>query len=485
MTERLDHMLRSALAPTQKLSEECRLEMRRLAEKPASEECRREVHGFVGNRTRIVEMGSIRKARKIAAACMLIAAMGVLSVSGYAAWKYLRPTQVVENMGDQKLSGQFEKTEGTIVGDARQVFEDYTVTMLGLVAGENLSDYPYFSDGVEVQDRCFAILAIERTDSVPMPKTSEDEYAELCFFASAFAKGYDPVKVNAATLDGYYCDMVEDGILYRLVECDDISALSDQVVYVGVLDKVFYDCTAYHYDDKTGEISRNPDYEGLNALFEINMGNTMLNTIPNTIQKESAEQKKREILDRLAEKGIVIDESVRDSIPVGDKTEWDGKTMMDGKLAADGKGAVNDIAVADGNTETGNGTGDTLDALKARLSEDALGERIAAYALSFVGNPYAWGESSLTEGTDSSGFVQSVFASFQMELPRTTNQQRKEGVMVENLNDALPGDLIFYDSPAHVAIYLGDGKVVHAMPQEGVCISEADFDEIAVIRRMD
>ncbi len=90
----------------------------------------------------------------------------------------------------------------------------------------------------------------------------------------------------------------------------------------------------------------------------------------------------------------------------------------------------------------------------------------------------------IMEGTDSSGFVQSIFANFEMELPRTVKEQQKEGKSVKTLEDAQPGDLIFYDSPAHVAIYLGDGKVIHAMPQEGICISDAEFDEIEAIRRV-
>ncbi len=48
----------------------------------------------------------------------------------------------------------------------------------------------------------------------------------------------------------------------------------------------------------------------------------------------------------------------------------------------------------------------------------------------------------------------------------------------------MPGDFIFYDTPAHVAIYIGDGMVVHAMPELGICISKAGFDEISEIRRI-
>ena len=420
MTERLDAMLMSALAPTQM----------------PTEKCRREIHRYVVENGRTVETVSFRRGRKMAAACMLAAATVLLSVTGYAAWKYLSPATVAENLGDRKLSEQFEKSEGMIVGDVKQIYGGYAVTLLGVITGENLSDYPYFTDGVEVTGRCFAVVAIERTDGTPMPKTSDEGYGDISFFVSAYAKGYDPAKVNIATLDGCYSDFVEDGILYRLVECDDVSNLADCVTYVGVTDRDFYDPDAYGYDPETGEMIRNTNYKGMNALFEIE------------VQKQRDDQKTKEVLESLKQKGIVINAPTKNVTEVDDGTEGD------------------------------------LDALKTALSEETVGHRIVAYAQSFLGNPYVWGENSLTEGTDSSGFVQSIFANFEMELPRTVKQQQKEGKSVKNLEDAQPGDLIFYDSPAHVAIYLGDGKVIHAMPQEGICISDAEFDEIEAIRRV-
>ena len=58
------------------------------------------------------------------------------------------------------------------------------------------------------------------------------------------------------------------------------------------------------------------------------------------------------------------------------------------------------------------------------------------------------------------------------------------GIEVDSVENAKAGDLVFYDTPAHVAIYVGNGLVVHSMPQEGICISEVDFDEVTVVRRI-
>ncbi|MDE7354696.1 MAG: C40 family peptidase [Acetatifactor sp.] len=113
-----------------------------------------------------------------------------------------------------------------------------------------------------------------------------------------------------------------------------------------------------------------------------------------------------------------------------------------------------------------------------------LGEAAARYALRFLGTPYVWGGDSLTEGVDCSGFVMSVYRHFQVSLPHSAEEDREAGYEVDGLENAQPGDLICYDDPGHVAIYLGEGRIVHATLSEGVCISGVDFGEISAVRRI-
>ena len=92
------------------------------------------------------------------------------------------------------------------------------------------------------------------------------------------------------------------------------------------------------------------------------------------------------------------------------------------------------------------------------------GQKIADFALQFVGNPYVWGGTSLTSGADCSGFVQSVYRNFGISLPRVAADQAQAGTRV-SLEQLQTGDLIFYaDGGAiyHVVLYLGNGQVVHA-----------------------
>lgn len=112
----------------------------------------------------------------------------------------------------------------------------------------------------------------------------------------------------------------------------------------------------------------------------------------------------------------------------------------------------------------------------------AKGKEIAAYACGFVGNPYVAGGTSLTNGADCSGFTQSVFKAYGYSLPRNSTSQRSVGREV-SYAEAEPGDIICY--PGHVAIYIGNGKIVHASSAKtGIKISNALYRDILCVRRV-
>ena len=115
------------------------------------------------------------------------------------------------------------------------------------------------------------------------------------------------------------------------------------------------------------------------------------------------------------------------------------------------------------------------------------GAQIAAYAQKFVGNPYVYGGTSLTNGTDCSGFTMSVYAQFGYSIPRTSSAQSTYGTSV-SLSNVEPGDLIFYKnggSVGHVAMYIGGGSVVHASnPSDGIKISSMYYRQPCNARRI-
>ena len=118
---------------------------------------------------------------------------------------------------------------------------------------------------------------------------------------------------------------------------------------------------------------------------------------------------------------------------------------------------------------------------KTLLSSGEACGGLLQYAKKFLGNPYVWGGTSLTNGCDCSGFAQQIFANFGYALPRTSRQQAKAGTRIP-VREAKPGDLLFYQRESgfiyHVMIYLGDGKVIHAGSEAtGILISDFNYEK--------
>lgn len=110
------------------------------------------------------------------------------------------------------------------------------------------------------------------------------------------------------------------------------------------------------------------------------------------------------------------------------------------------------------------------------------GQDIANYACQFVGNPYVAGGTSLTNGADCSGFVMSVYKNFGYSLPRSSYAQSSVGKSV-SYSEAQPGDIIYYGG--HVAIYIGNGRIVHASTERtGIKTESATYRSIITIRRI-
>ena len=111
------------------------------------------------------------------------------------------------------------------------------------------------------------------------------------------------------------------------------------------------------------------------------------------------------------------------------------------------------------------------------------GQAVANYAVQFIGNPYVWGGSSLTNGADCSGFVMSVYAAFGVGLPHSSSGMRNVGYAVDP-SMVQPGDIICYKG--HVAIYIGNGAIVHASNRrEGIKITyNWQYKTVVAVRRI-
>lgn len=118
------------------------------------------------------------------------------------------------------------------------------------------------------------------------------------------------------------------------------------------------------------------------------------------------------------------------------------------------------------------------EARKAEQERVEHREKIAQFALQFVGNPYVYGGTSLTNGADCSGFVMSVFKEFGYDLPRVAAAQY-EASQKKDISQLETGDLVFYGAGGinHVALYIGDGKIVHASTAAtGIKVSDYNYE---------
>jgi cell wall-associated NlpC family hydrolase len=137
-------------------------------------------------------------------------------------------------------------------------------------------------------------------------------------------------------------------------------------------------------------------------------------------------------------------------------------------------------AAAAAKKPSSSGSGSTTYAVSG---ESEMGQEVANYALQFVGNPYVYGGSSLTNGTDCSGFVMSVYANFGVSLPHSSTSDRSQGAAVDGLANAQPGDIVCYSG--HVALYIGNNQIVHASTSKtGIIVSQADYKSVLAVRRI-
>lgn len=208
--------------------------------------------------------------RRIPAAVLVTVGILLLcSSTAFAVYKYLTPSEVVTEINDNALQKAFLSEDAILVNETQES-GGYKVTLMGSVAGRNISDFLMKTGKGEVlEDRIYTIITIERADGTPMPDTSSDEYGKECFFASHYIGGLDPNVYSMMSMNGSYTEFVSNGVQYRVLDMDNIEMFADRGIYVGVNSGSFYDRSAYDYDESTGRMSRNENYTGVNALFHL------------------------------------------------------------------------------------------------------------------------------------------------------------------------------------------------------------------------
>lgn len=205
-----------------------------------------------------------RKFPTVILAAVLVLAFG--SITAMAAYHYLSPANVAAELEDDELEKAFLGKEAVLVNETQKC-GDYYITLLGSVAGKNISDYFLENTDAITAGRIYTVVAIERADGNPMPDTSSEEYGKEPFYVSHYIRGLDPKKYSIMSMGGGYTEFVKDGIMYRVLDMENIEMFADKGIYVGVSSGTFYDAEAYIYDENTGIMTPNEAFDGVNALF--------------------------------------------------------------------------------------------------------------------------------------------------------------------------------------------------------------------------
>lgn len=205
--------------------------------------------------------------KRIAIALVAVISTLLISVTTLAAWQFLSPKQVAEQIGNQKLADAFED-KGAIEINKSVTSCGYTFTLLGITSGENLSSFKSSAQNLQ-PDRTYAVISVVMQDGSPMPAVSDEKYGQNPFIVSPLIKGQKPWQVNIFTMSGGYSECVVDGAMYRMIECDNVEMFADRGVYLYAGAGTFIDNKTVDYNEKTGEISLKKDSKTACALYDL------------------------------------------------------------------------------------------------------------------------------------------------------------------------------------------------------------------------
>ncbi len=181
--------------------------------------------------------------------------------------------------------------------------------------------------------------------------------------------------------------------------------------------------------------------------------------------------------------GFVSSEFVRlytDFVRAESKAEEEARLA---KEAAEREAARKAAAAAAKKNKGGSSKGSSGGGAGVVAPGSSMGSQVANYALQFVGNPYVYGGTSLTNGADCSGFVMSVYRNFGVSLPHSSGADRAVGYAVGGIGAAAPGDIVCYSG--HVGIYIGNGQIVHASTRAtGIKVSNVGYRSVLAVRRI-
>lgn len=199
----------------------------------------------------------------VTAICALLLSVTVVG----AAVKYLNSENIAKESGNQDAIKAFSGENSMEINEKKQA-GGYFFTLLGISTGEKLGQEGLKNESTELE-KSYAVIAIEKEDGSAMPSIEDEDYGKLQLFISPLIQGLKPWQYNIASMNGGYYEIEKEGILYRMIECDNIEKFADKKLYLCISNTIFYSNEAFQYDEATGSITVNENYDGINLLFDL------------------------------------------------------------------------------------------------------------------------------------------------------------------------------------------------------------------------
>lgn len=212
------------------------------------------------------EKTGMKKRNYYKAAAAAAAVIMASTITTGAAMRFFSPKEAASELDGDEAAELFESDDAVYINETREG-KQYDYTLLGITEGANILQLD--TDGGRLEkDAFYAVVAVSNKDGSDLSLNDFQE-SENGHFISPLIQGLEPWMYNIASMNGGYSEMERDGVVYRMINCDKIGYFADRNLYLCISDTNFYETDAYDYDEQSGLITRNEDYEGTNLLFDL------------------------------------------------------------------------------------------------------------------------------------------------------------------------------------------------------------------------
>lgn len=212
------------------------------------------------------EKTGMKKGNYYKAAAAAVAVVLASTITVGAAMRFFTPKEVASELSGVEAAELFESDDAVYINETQEG-KQYNYTLLGITEGANILQLDTEGERLD-KDAFYAVVAVSNKDGSNL-SLNDFWDSENGHFISPLIQGLEPWRYNIVSMNGGYSEMEKNGVVYRMINCDKIGYFADRNLYLCISDSNFYETDAYDYDEQSGLITRNEDYEGTNLLFDL------------------------------------------------------------------------------------------------------------------------------------------------------------------------------------------------------------------------